>query len=73
MGAYDLTARRAAKRDPEGFLRWVLPQLDPVLAFTGNPGGVEAAILEEWKVLGSRQSWRSGSGWLIWSRINRYD
>jgi hypothetical protein len=33
MGVFDHTARRAAKRDPAGFLRWVLPRLDPALAF----------------------------------------
>src|SRR2546421_6163493 len=33
MGMFDLTARRAAKREPVGFFRWALPRLDPALAF----------------------------------------
>jgi hypothetical protein len=32
---FDVTARRAAKRDPAGFFRWAVPRLDPALAFTG--------------------------------------
>src|SRR5437588_12853079 len=35
MGMFDVTARRAAKRDPAGFFRWALPRLDPALAFAG--------------------------------------
>jgi hypothetical protein len=35
MGVFDLTARRAAKRDPAGFFRWAVPRLDPALAVTG--------------------------------------
>ncbi len=35
MGIYDTTARRAAKREPVGFFRRVLPRLDPALAFAG--------------------------------------
>jgi hypothetical protein len=34
MGAFDQAARYAAKRlDPAGFLRWLLPGLDPGYAF----------------------------------------
>ncbi|HEX5268960.1 MAG TPA: hypothetical protein VFW33_00670 [Gemmataceae bacterium] len=32
---FDLTARRAAKRDPAGFFRWAVPRLDPALSFVG--------------------------------------
>jgi hypothetical protein len=35
MGMFDVTARRTAKRAPEGFFQWVLPRLDPALAFRG--------------------------------------
>jgi hypothetical protein len=35
MGVFDLTARRAAKRDPAGFFLWALPRLDPALSFVG--------------------------------------
>ena len=35
MGVFDHTARRAAKREPAGFFRWLLPRLDPDLAFAG--------------------------------------
>src|SRR5690348_16624181 len=35
MGVYDVTARRAAKREPVGFFRWVLPHLDSALTFAG--------------------------------------
>jgi hypothetical protein len=35
MGVFDHTARRATKREPEGFFRWLLPRLDPSLAFVG--------------------------------------
>ncbi|HWG44504.1 MAG TPA: hypothetical protein VN688_17120 [Gemmataceae bacterium] len=35
MGVFDHTAGRAAKREPAGFFRWVLPRLDPTLAFAG--------------------------------------
>ncbi|MGH7174422.1 MAG: hypothetical protein ACRELG_29500 [Gemmataceae bacterium] len=35
MGVYDHTARRAAKREPAGFFRWLLPRLDPELMFAG--------------------------------------
>jgi hypothetical protein len=34
MGVFDVTARRAAKREGVGFFRWVLPRLAPALAFT---------------------------------------
>jgi hypothetical protein len=32
---FDVTARRAAKREPVGFFRWVLPRLDPAQTFAG--------------------------------------
>ena len=35
MGVFDHTARRAAKRESEGFFRWLLPRLDPALRFAG--------------------------------------
>jgi hypothetical protein len=35
VGVFDGTARRAAKREPVGFFHWVLPHLDPTLAFVG--------------------------------------
>ncbi len=35
MGMFDITARRTGKRAPVGFYQWVLPTLDPALAFTG--------------------------------------
>jgi hypothetical protein len=35
MGVYDHTARRAAKREPVGFFRWLLPRLDPAFEFAG--------------------------------------
>jgi hypothetical protein len=35
VGKFDVTARRAAKREPVGFFRWTLPRLDPALAFAG--------------------------------------
>lgn len=35
MGVFDHTARRAAKREPAGFLRWVLPRLDSAWEFAG--------------------------------------
>ncbi|HYT92004.1 MAG TPA: hypothetical protein VEL76_25035 [Gemmataceae bacterium] len=35
MGRFDVTARRAAKREPAGFFRWAMPRLDPGLAFAG--------------------------------------
>lgn len=35
MGVFDHTARRAAKREPVGFFRWLLSRLDPALAFAG--------------------------------------
>ena len=35
MGRFDVTARRAAKREPAGFFQWVLPRLDPGLNFLG--------------------------------------
>lgn len=35
MGVYDHTARRAAKREPAGFFRWLLPRLDPAFEFAG--------------------------------------
>jgi hypothetical protein len=35
VGVFDVTARRAAKREPVGFFRWALPRLDPGLAFAG--------------------------------------
>jgi hypothetical protein len=35
MNDFDQAARYAAKTDPAGFLRWLLPDLDPRLAFRG--------------------------------------
>jgi hypothetical protein len=35
MGVFDHTAPRAAKREPAGFCRWLMPRLDPALAFSG--------------------------------------
>jgi hypothetical protein len=34
VGVFDTNARRAAKIDAPGFSRWVMPDLDPALAFT---------------------------------------
>ena len=33
MGVFDQTARRAAKREGDGFFRWALPDLDPAPTF----------------------------------------
>ena len=35
MGQFDQAARYTAKLDPPAFLRWLLPGLDPALAFQG--------------------------------------
>lgn len=35
MNVFDQAARYAAKLDPAPFFRWLLPRLDPALAFTG--------------------------------------
>lgn len=35
MGVFDQAARYGAKLDPPGFLRWLLPELDPALSYGG--------------------------------------